>query len=381
MESQNPESRHIHLVTDRFSIGGGIEHIYQIVSHMDSFRFTIFGKPGPAVEKFKDLNHVCIHDRGYAPQDILKDKPDIIHFHHLKPLTAFFKNPFRKPRVPVFYTAHGLHIHKFEFFDGLAARLKYRLRFLLEKYILPRVFRVIAVSMEDKLFLEKNYRLGTVSYLTNGIDFSTITQRVGESKAQLRQRLDFPGDAFLFVTVARFNFQKGYDVLLNAIQRIADHLEHRKPPCRFILVGDGEELEPMQQLSQTLGVEQFVRFLGARKDVYDILQACDVFLLPSRWEGLPIVLLETGLLKIPVIASDTYGNREIIGKSKGLLFKNMDSSDLAAAIMHLLNGRYDLESYAENLYLEVKENYGLERMLDGLRHLYSAEGDQNTKTR
>lgn len=370
----------VHLVTDRFSIGGGIEHIYQIVSHLTTFHFTIFGKPGPAVERFKHLENVDIHDRGYDPNDILKSSPDIIHFHHLKPLTSFFLNPFRKriSKTPVIYTAHGLHIHKFEFYPGPVARLKYRLRFWLERYILPKAHRVIAVSREDKKFIEEKYRLGTVSYLTNGIDFEKIKVGEGESRTQLRkqlrqqlrERLEFPEDTFLFITVARFDFQKGYDILLQAIQKIGDHLAKQETPCRFILVGDGEEMESMKQLSRSLGVQRFVQFLGSRGDVYDILRAGDVFLLPSRWEGLPIVLLETGLLKVPVIASDTYGNREIIGKSNGLLFKNMDSNELAATIMHLLNGRYDLESYAENLYKEVNENYGLERMLDGLQEIY-----------
>ncbi len=135
-------------------------------------------------------------------------------------------------------------------------------------------------------------------------------------------------------------------------------------------MGDGEEFEAMQALAAYLEVSQHIIFLGARNDVYEILKAADVFLLTSRWEGLPIVLLETGLLRLPVVASDTYGNREIIGKKNGVLFKNLEVDDLTEAIRQVLEGKYNLEKCAENLYREVLENYGLERMLAGLRKIY-----------
>ena len=138
----------------------------------------------------------------------------------------------------------------------------------------------------------------------------------------------------------------------------------------FVFVGDGPEFEALKDLGRALKVNDHISFLGARTDVYDILGAADAFLLPSRWEGLPIVLLETGLLKVPVIASDTYGNREIIGKTNGVLFKNLDHRALAEVIRKVLSGEYDLGACAENLYNEIHANYSLEKMLAGLKEIY-----------
>jgi glycosyltransferase involved in cell wall biosynthesis len=146
--------------------------------------------------------------------------------------------------------------------------------------------------------------------------------------------------------------------------------------CHFIFVGDGSELEAMEQLSERLSVSQYIRFLGPRTDVYDILRAGDVFLLPSRWEGLPIVLLETGLLKLPVIASNTYGNREILKETNGILFKNRDTHELAGVIKDVLENKYDLTQYTENLFKEVQANYNLQKMLSGLKEIYFASGGQ-----
>lgn len=364
----------IHLVTDRFSTGGGLEHIYQVARGLREYRFRIFGEPGEreAVEKFNDLDNVTICDGGYDPAYVLEGNPDLVHIHHLKPFFSFFKYPFRRYGVPVIFTAHGLHIHKFEFYNSFFGRISYFLRFFLEKRLLPKASRIIAVSREDKVFLEERYGLGNVTYLTNGIDFSVVLAGragvEGRSREELRRGLGLPADEFLFITVARFNFQKGYDILLRSISRVRENLRGRG--CRFVFVGDGEEFELMKGLSRELGVSEFVLFLGMRTDVYDILRVGDVFLLPSRWEGLPIVLLETGLLRLPVIASDTYGNREIIGDGSGILFKNLDSESLAGVIMDILNKKHELATYSENLYREVQANYSLEKMLNGLNELY-----------
>lgn len=363
----------IHLVTDRFHLGGGLEHIFQVAAGLKDIQFRIFGQPGQreAVEKFKALNNVEICDKGYQPSVVLENKPDLVHFHHLRPLLAFYKNPFRKSKIPVIFTAHGLHIHKYEFSRSRRrARVNYLLRFFLEKRLLAKVDKVIAVSREDKTFLEEKYGLKNVTYIANGIDFSGLELKTGEfsDKKSLREKLSLPVEEFLFVTVARFHFQKGYDILIKAIALAREKLRERR--VRFVFVGDGPELEPMKRLSRELGVFPFIVFLGARTDVYEILKAGDVFLLPSRWEGLPIVLLEAGYLKVPAAASDTYGNREIIKKDSGILFKNLDIGALAGVIREVLDNKYDLDSYSENLYNEVLADYNLEKMLVGLRKVY-----------
>jgi len=371
----------IHLVTDRFSIGGGIEHIFQVVGGLTDFQFRVFGLPGPAVEKFKNLSNVEIHDNGYHPSEVAANRPDVIHFHHLKPLVHFFKNHFffnfhPASRVPVIYTAHGLHIHKYEFYHALTAKLKYKLRFHLEKRVLSKARRVIAVSEEDRLFLEKEYGLTQVTYLTNGIDFSKF-ESVRNTKEELRAKLGFPSEAFLFVTAARFNFQKGYDILVKAAASIAEDLEKIKRGVRFVCVGDGEEFDAVKRMSQDLGVSKYMIFLGTRtgSDVYEIIKASDVFLLPSRWEGLPFVLMEAGMLNVPVLASDTYGNREILKTPdgmNGILFPNMDTGILGKTILNVLRGEYNLEEYALNLHREVRTHYNLPRMIGGLREMYTS---------
>lgn len=360
----------VHLVTDQFCLGGGIEHIFMIVQGLPGIEFHVFGEAGPAVEKFKGMPHVVIHDQGFNPGEITSGSPGIIHIHHLRPLDMLFNHSLRKNRygVPIIFTVHGLHIHKYEFCRTIRARLAYFSRFHLEKRLFKQVNQVIAVSREDQVFMQQEYGLTNVTYLTNGIDLTRIMVTANRTKKEIRQALGVPERAFVFVTAARFNFQKGYDIFLKALASIKGLLE--REGCFFLLAGDGEEWAAMKKMSQDLGVEKYMRFLGARGDVYDIIRCGDVFLLPSRWEGLPISLLEAGILKTPVIASATYGNREIIKPGCGILFKNLDSQDLGRVIGEVLAGQYRLDTFVENLYHEVRSNYDLIKMLKGLTSLY-----------
>ena len=357
----------VHLVTDRFSTGGGLEHIFQVAGGMNEIDFTVFGQPdsSAAVDKLAALPNVTVDDSGFGARQITSGNPDLIHVHHLRPLLSLYQCPLRRVAAPVLFTAHGLHLHKYEFLPGWASGLKYRLRFQLERRLLRKPDRVIAVSREDREFMERNYNLRNVTYLTNGISIEDKKER---SKERYRRLLDVPEDALLFVTVARFNFQKGYDILLEALERVKGRLE--KSNALFLWAGDGEEFESIKSRAQSLGLSQCIRFLGNRSDVPDLLSAADVFLLPSRWEGLPIVLLEAGLHKLPVLASDTYGNREIIGSKNGILFKNLDPVDLAGKITAIIDGNHQLNLLGENLHQEVNRHYSIQRMIDSLRELY-----------
>ena len=129
----------IHLVTDHFSVGGGIEHIYQIVKGLKDFNFGIFAKPGSAEQKFTNLKNVRIYNGGFQPGYVMADKPDLVHIHHLRPLSSFFKKYYDRYKIPVIFTAHGLHIHKYEFSGSLSDKLKYNLRFIFEKTILKKL--------------------------------------------------------------------------------------------------------------------------------------------------------------------------------------------------------------------------------------------------
>ena len=145
----------------------------------------------------------------------------------------------------------------------------------------------------------------------------------------LRDMLGAGGTAPIVLTAARLHHQKGHVHLLEAAALV--------PEARFVIVGDGPERETLEALARTLGVESRVRFLGYREDIAQLLASCDLFVLPSLYEGLPISVLEAMAAGKPVIATAIGGTREaVIDGVTGLLVPPADSRALAAGIRRVI---------------------------------------------
>lgn len=313
------------LLTDRYITGGGLEHMYQLCAGMPELRFGVFGKPGEASDKFDGLANVEVfHDYGQA--ELESFGPDLVHYHHLRPLLAL-----RRPRAPTLFTVHGVHLHKFEFRRGAGAALARFARLSLERALYRRIDRFITVSGEDRAFLSQHYGVHGAATIYNGIDFGRVRAAAGP-RPDLRRALGLPLDKTLYLNVARFDFPKGQDVLVRAVAEL--ERQGRADDKVFVLAGDGALLAETRALAQGLGVSGRILFLGRRTDVYALMAAADVFVLPSRWEGLPITLIEALVAGLPAVASRTYGIATVQRETGGnvALFENENPADLARAL-------------------------------------------------
>ena len=163
--------------------------------------------------------------------------------------------------------------------------------------------------------------------IQNGIE-APVARR---ARVEMRAALSLPSEARVAITVARFTAQKGYDCLLRAAAEASQQVPH----LVFLLVGDGPEREAMQTLAASLNLFN-VAFFGERLDVPDLLCAADLFVLPSLFEGLPLVVLEAMALALPVVATRIGGTVEALGTDHPFLVPAADSSRLAAAIVTAL---------------------------------------------
>ena len=111
-------------------------------------------------------------------------------------------------------------------------------------------------------------------------------------------------DRPIVLTVARLDPQKGHRYLLAAATEV--------PEAVFALVGEGGERAALENQARTLGVAERVRFLGHRDDVPELLAACDLFVLPSLYEGLPLSVLEAMAAAKPVVATAIDGTTEAV---------------------------------------------------------------------
>lgn len=127
----------------------------------------------------------------------------------------------------------------------------------------------------------------------------------------------------------RLEHQKGFDVLLRALRDVDD--------VTLVLIGDGSEREQLRSLARSLGLDDRIVWVGWSADVRSYLPAFDVFVLPSRFEGFPLVVLEALLAETAVVATDVGSVREAVrDEETGLLVPHDDSAALAAAMRRLL---------------------------------------------
>ena len=191
------------------------------------------------------------------------------------------------------------------------------------------VDRLVFVSQAvADTFRQAGFSGAGTAIVRNGVEATQPTKQADE----IRQRLNVPDHAPLVLTVARFTPQKDYGALLKAARTVAGIIDG----VRFVLVGDGPELAAMQVQAIASGLGKTVMFLGLRDDVPDLLAVASLFVLPSRFEGLPLALLEAMSLGLPIVATRIGGSSEAVGENYPWLVQPADHRALARAIIEAL---------------------------------------------
>jgi glycosyltransferase involved in cell wall biosynthesis len=197
----------------------------------------------------------------------------------------------------------------------------------LQKLVSLGVHRYIAVS--ESLARELRplvFRPERVVVVRNSVALSGFRGAAPES---LRRSLTRNGEP-LVLTLARLDPQKGLPYLLEAAKVL--------PKATFAIAGDGRDRQALEEQARSLGLQERVRFLGYRDDIADLLAACDLFVLPSLFEGLPISVLEAMAAGKPVVATRIGGTDEAVENGvTGWLVPPRDPAALAAAVSRVLS--------------------------------------------
>jgi glycosyltransferase involved in cell wall biosynthesis len=235
-----------------------------------------------------------------------------------------------------------------------------------------RVDRYLAVSGEiaDELVDRLDWPREKIDLVYNAVDLARVEV---EAPPGLREELGGSETGPLVLTPARLDAQKGHRALFEAIPQI--------PDATFLLAGEGPERAPLEALAVELGIADRVRFLGRREDVPRLLAACDVFALPSLYEGSSLAVLEAMAAGIPIVSSAIGGTEELIedGRS-GLLVAPGDSEALAAALRRVLGDPGLRQSLVAHARERVEAGLTREQMAARVSGVYrellgEAEGD------
>lgn len=188
-------------------------------------------------------------------------------------------------------------------------------------------------------------------------------------RAAVREALGIASDALVIGFASRLAEQKGIPYLLEASVGLAA----RFPGLHVLIAGDGELDAEMRARASALGLDGTVRFLGVRRDIAELLQAFDVFVLPSLWEGLPMVVLEAMAVGCPIVATAVGGVPDALEHDvSAWLVPPMDVPALETGLATLLSDADRRARFSSNARRRFDERYSAERMAREYERLYLA---------
>lgn len=188
------------------------------------------------------------------------------------------------------------------------------------------------------------------------------------SRDAIRATLDVSGNGLVLLVLAALVRRKGIDVLLQALEVLGA----RGIRPTLWLAGDGPERAALEAQARTAGISEQVRFLGRRDDVADLLAACDVFVLPSRREGLGVAALEAMAAGRPIVASAVGGLPEVVVEDRtGLLVPPDDAGPLAEALARLLRDEGLRRRLGSSGPERIGEGFLAEQMVSSYVELYA----------
>lgn len=217
--------------------------------------------------------------------------PDIIHYHLILSEFVKFSNP--KKNTKIFLTVHSEP-------QAYWGKGKYHKDFLAAKYLVKR-YGMCFIALHDKMRLEINNLFGVDNtiVLNNGIDFTRFENV--KDKSIIRSELKIPQESFVIGHVGRFSDVKNHNFIVNIFENIVQ----KKKNAFLLLVGNGELKEKIKNQLLLAGLGNKFLILSDRTDIPDLLNAMDIFVFPSKFEGLGISLIEAQKMKLPCVVSDT----------------------------------------------------------------------------
>lgn len=182
--------------------------------------------------------------------------------------------------------------------------------------------------------------------------------------AQLKNSLGYKDNDFIFLFVGRWVHQKAIDTLLNAFATFKKVTSASN--AKLLLLGRGDQEQYLRQLAVDLGIVGEVNFLGIRNDIPDIMSFADCFVLASRHEGFPLVILEAMASKLPIVCTNFLGGRDIIHNGvEGLVTEVGDTTAFADSMKKIYENEVLRKELVKNASIKVQE-FGIEKYVDKL---------------
>jgi len=368
------ENRKIRLmqITHDLAIGGLQQVVVNICRVIDRHRFDVsvlclreLGAFTPQVEELgipvkliKQEDKTDYLSFLKVARELKENKIDVIHTHNTQPFVDGTMAALMAGVKTIVHTDHAR-----DFPD--------KKRYMFAEWAMSQfAYRVVGVSEHTSANLMKFEKISPKKIITipNGIDGSRFEITIDREK--LKKDLGITKNGPIMGLGVRLSEQKGITYLLKAMPKVIS----RSPEVTLVIAGEGPLEDDLKKEAQTLGILDNVRFVGPRLDIPELLKLFDIYVLPSLWEGLPMVLLEAMAAGCPVIATDVGGVAAAVKSGvSGILVKSMDVDALSSAMIRLLEDKEIRTKYSQNAMDIFNKNFSAQIMTRKYEKLYLRE--------
>ncbi len=310
--------------------------------------------------------HTCLYaDRTRFPWDrhvvgrlqrfMGETRIDVMHSHNTA-ARQYAALAVRQRAVAHVYTDHGSN----RYLTGPVNHL--RLHFMRR-----HTDACIAVSGEaaTRLALAVGDPPGTVPIIRNGITAAAPVTDCTILRAAVRAEWHVPAAGVILGWVGRLAPEKGVDRLIRTVARMPS-------PCMLVLIGEGSQRPDLETLCRTLKLTSRVRFAGAQPQARHLMRAFDLFVLPSRSEGLPLALLEAMAEGVPAAATDTGECRAVLDNGRAGILLPPNENDWPATLGRVLEPTHANDTWRRTACAarRIREHYSLEQTLTAYEAVY-----------
>lgn len=187
-----------------------------------------------------------------------------------------------------------------------------------------------------------------------------------DERISLRKHIMGDLDKVLLISIGRLVPPKGFDLLLEALAAVVE----KNSNVFLVIVGDGELDIELKNRVKKLNLEKYVSFLGNRDDVSSLLAASDIYVLPSKWEGLPLVILEAMAMGLPIVATDV-GDVAWVLDSTGILVPPFESHAIANGILKMLEKKTSWTIMGQKGRQRVEDMFNSTRRVKDILSIYN----------
>ncbi len=242
----------------------------------------------------------------------------------------------------------------------------------LGDFVLHRVTtRFVTFFREQAAFWAKNEGIPNekLAVIPNGLP---LPEGRNADATDTRRALGLKPEQFAIMVIARLHAQKNQTLVLRALAEIQEGLRDR---LMVFFVGSGEDEVLLRGLSRALSLDGHVRFLGYRNDVDALLNAADLLLMTSWFEGMPLALIEAMIAGVPIVTTPWVGATNMLGDGRfGFLTANYEAKQVASQIERALARPATRHDVAMRAQQHAYECYGISQMADAHRRLYRQLG-------